>query len=509
MWGRRGSLLARSALLVGVLSGILPGAARAQQQVFRVVVVPGLELSDLEPLRDLGAVGLLVPGAGPRVSETSAMAALERGKLRNSLRGGLPEGPTLITVETAGAPPVSPPIIILGLPEGGDQPHERRYPIAVLGPGYEGLLMSRSTRIPGLVSIADVAPTALGAEGALSSQGAGNAVATLRELDNRIRDNSDARPFIALLAGLEILLLAAFLPRAALLGFATLLGANLALGAAGISTPWIALLVIGLSVGAGSPLLALAARSGLAVATVFAVVIAGYLVSLGIEGQTVALSPLGPSQNSRFYGLSNLLSATLIVPALAAVALLATELSWWAAAALAGIALAAVAGSRFGADGGTAIVLVAAYAALVVELAETRRRVAILVAALAAAAVAALVAIDAATGSSSHLTAAIGGGPSGFAADLRDRVVLAWKRATEHWYIETVVAAGALVLALLAIRLVLLGLPRRRRALPLALAIATGVSLVVNDSPLDVVAIGLVGYLAAQAYALEIGRAHV
>ena len=36
----------------------------------------------------------------------------------------------------------------------------RRYPIAVVGPGYHGVLTDTSTRLTGLISIADVAPSA-------------------------------------------------------------------------------------------------------------------------------------------------------------------------------------------------------------------------------------------------------------------------------------------------------------------------------------------------------------
>ena len=502
MRGRRGSHLARVALIAGALLAVFAAPARAEEQVFRVVVVPGLALDDLAPLQELGAVGLLVPGAGPRVSEDAAWAALLRGKVRNSLRGGLPAGPELIAAEAADVPPESGPVIVLGLPEGGDQPNVRRYPIAVLGAGYSGLLASTSTRIPGVVSIVDVAPTALATGRALSSRAEPDAVAALQDLDARIRDNSDSRPFAVLLAGMLILVLAAVFPPAALLGFAALLGSNLALGLGGVSTPWIVLLVTGLAVGAGAPLLASAARSPLAVACVFALILTAYLAVLATDGPGVALSPLGPSQNSRFFGLSNLLSSVLLVPALAAAALLQAELGWAVAGFVAALAVVTISGSRFGADGGTAVVLVVAYAALAVELATTRRRAAVAAAGLVAAAVAALVALDAATGVTSHLTDAVGSGPSGFAADLRDRLVLAWERTTEHWYITALVASGALVLALLAARLVLLGVPRPQRALPLAVALATAVSLVVNDSPLDVTAIGLVGYLAAQAYAL-------
>ena len=502
MRGRRASLLARTALVAVALAVASAEPALAAGQSFRVVVVEGLGLADLEALAPTAAVGLLVPGAGPRVSEDAALAALVRGKVRNSLRGGLPSGPVLIDYETAAEWPLEGPAIVLSLPVGGDQPHETRFPIAVLGDGYEGLLTSESTRIPGLVSIVDVAPTALGEDGGLGSVADPDAAGHVEALDARISDNATARPLAALLAGLVILALVAISPAAGLLGFAGALSANLVLGLAGVSEPWLVLAVIGLATGPAAWLASRRLGSPFGLAAVFAAVMLAYLVVLGADGQAVALSPLGPSQNSRFFGLSNLLSALLLVPALAGVALARIALGWGAAGAVAAVSLVAIAGSRFGTDGGTAIVLVAGLAVLTLELARERRRAAFAVAALAAAAVAALVAVDAATGPSSHLTDAIGGGPDGLAADLRDRAVLAWARATEHWWLSGLVAAGTVLIAVLAVRLVLAGMPRARRALPLALASATLVSLVVNDSPLDVTSAGLVGYLAAQAYAL-------
>ena len=489
-------------MLVATALALLAGEARAETQAFRVLVVPGLELADLEALQQRAAVGLLVPGAGPRVSEETALAGLERGMVRNSLRGGLPTGPVLISAGQADAVPGQGPTIVLGLPEGGDQPNDRRYPIAVIGPGFEGLLTSQSTRIPGLVSVADVAPTALGREDGLSSTPADDAVAELEALDARIDENGNVRPIASLLIGVVVLALAFVFPRAALLAFATGLAANLILGVAGVSSLPAVLAVLGLAVAAGAPLLALVARTRLAVALCLTVVVVGYLVAFLLDPSVVALSPLGPSQNARFYGLSNLLSAMLLVPVLAAVTLLKQRLGWFPALLLAAAALVTVAGSRLGADGGGAIVLVVSFAFLAVELAEARRRAVVLGVAAAVAAVAALVAVDALTGASSHITTAVGGGPVGFAEDLKDRVVLSWERATEHWYLALLVAAAAVVLALLAARLAGADLPRPVKALPLAIAIAVGASLVVNDSPLDVVAVGLVGYLVAQAYVL-------
>ncbi len=41
----------------------------------------------------------------------------------------------------------------------GEHANDRRYPIAIAGPGYDGLLVSDRTRVPGLVSIYDIKPT--------------------------------------------------------------------------------------------------------------------------------------------------------------------------------------------------------------------------------------------------------------------------------------------------------------------------------------------------------------
>lgn len=497
---------ARGLLLLVMLglAAAMPGLARAAVQELRVVAVPGLELGDLAGLEGEAAIGLVVPGAGPRVSEEAALAALERGAVRNSLRGGLPEGPVLVSVEvTPSLPPLGDRMVVLGIPAGGDQANDRRYPIAVVAPGFAGLLDSDRTKIPGLVSIADVAPTALGAADGLESSPSTTPVATLRELDDRIEANGRSRPIAALLAGVLILLLAFVFPRAALLGFATAVVANLVLGLAGASALWLVSLVEAVAVAGLAPALALAARRPLAVGGVLALAIVAYLAALGLDGSAVALSPLGPTQNSRFYGLSNLLSAMLLVPALGGAALLRVALGWLPALLVAAVSLVTVAGSRFGADGGTAIVLAVAYGFLAVELAEGRRRAVVATVAAAAAAVAALVALDAWTGAASHLTDAVGSGPGGLAADLQDRVVLSWERATDSWYLALLVAVGAIVLLLLALRLAASGLPRSVRALPLSLAVAVAVSLLVNDSPLDVVATGLVAYLAAQAYVLQ------
>jgi hypothetical protein len=491
----------RVVVVFAVLAVVVPSAGAATQDTparLPVVVVEGLELDDLERLAGRGAVGLLVPGAGPETSASLARAAVERAEARNSLYGGLPEGPVRIRVEEASTVPDGP-AIVLGLPRGGPQSNDRRYPIAVLAPGYDGLLTSPSTRIAGLVSVVDVAPTARGQEGALSSTSAAAAVAELRDLDTRIRDNGRARQPASIAAAVLVILLGLLGLRglvsahAAVVGVAAALLCSLLLGATGISEPLVTVPLV-----AGSVVLGVTAGrlSCTAVGWLLAATVAAYLVAMALDDRWVALSPLGPSQNARFYGLSNLLETMLLVPALAAAAILGRRFGPAAFVAVALGSLVAVAGSRFGADGGGAIVFAAGFAVLGALLVGGGRR-AVALAAAGAAAVVLLLAADAALGPATHVGETVRGGPVELAEDLADRVSLSWRRATARAQDALVVFAGVALLAFLAARL--RRLPREQAALPLAFAAAIAVSLVVNDSPVDVTIWGLAGLLAVSA----------
>ena len=474
-------------------------AGAAQATTFEVVVVPGFTLDDLEEAQELGAVGLLNPGAGPETSRALAEASLVRGEVRNSLRGGGPTGPPLLETTDGALGIAGAPAIYVGLPEGGLQPNDRRYPILVVGPGYEGLLTSEETRIPGLVSVVDVAPTALDRDGALSSEPADDAAADLRSLDERIDQNNGVRLPATILVCALVVALALVLPAAAVPGLAAALLANLLLGVAGVSGFWTVLVVLGLAVAVGGPLLARALPTPFGLGLVLAGVLAAYLLSLGIEGTTVALSPFGPTQNSRYYGLSNLLETLLLVPALAGAALLWTRLGWPGYGAIALLAFVAVAGNRFGADGGGAIVLAAGLAVLAVLLAGGGRRALAVAVAVALVLALGLVALDAATGGSSHVTRALADGPGDLANDLAERLELSWERATSEWYVAVVVAGLLALFAALVVRLLRRPEPLRARAVPLALAAAIAASLVVNDSPTDVLLVGTTCYVAVAA----------
>jgi hypothetical protein len=498
-----GSDIIRALGILGLLAALAAcfGEDAAAEQRFTVIVVPGLELDDLESLSRRGAVGLLVPAAGPRTSEETAVAALERGRVRNSLRGGLPEGPPLIRFERRNRPPREAPAIVLGLPRGGDQPNDRRYPIAVLGAGYGGLLESSSTRIPGIVSIIDVAPTALGTQDRLESRAADDAVPRLRELDDRIEENNSTRALASLAVWLSICVLAVLAPRAAVLAFATVVTASLVLGVAGVSTRWAVVAVLVLAVLGLAPAAAFAARAPEAVAVVCVAAIAGYLAAFAADGRWIALSPLGPTQNARFYGLSNLLETFLLLPAFVGAIVLARRGSVLFAA-VAVLALVTVSGSRFGADGGGAVVLAAGYTALTALLARSRRLALLATAAAGALGIALLFLLDELTGASSHVTRTIRGGPDELAEAFWDRILLSWARATDRVSTALIVAIAVVALALLVVRLLRSGTTARRAALPLAVVAAVATSLVVNDSPVDVAVTGLVAYLAVEAYTL-------
>jgi mono/diheme cytochrome c family protein len=397
---------------------------------------------------DRAAVGLLVPGAGPTVTRESALAALLRGKLEHGLLGGIAAGENRIVLGAPGGPE-----ILVSLPPAGRTDNDVRYPIALLG--ARGLLTSDSTRIDGLVSVTDIAT------GRLRVVAADDPAQALEDLDRRIERNSDWRlpltiALAALLIGMAILR-----PQHAVRALLVVLAANL----------WL------------SPLVAVAA--GIAVLLLplgwaCAAVLLAYLVAMGIDAETVALSPFGPSQSGRFYGINNLLETMLLAPALVGAALLGR-----AGVLVAALAFVTIGGNRFGADGGGIVVLAVAYLVLWLRLRGERLswRLAALVAVGAIALALALLGLDAATGGSSHVTDAVGDGPAALAGDIADRIELSVRRTAAS------IGATAVVLASLAI-LIATALRSRREPVLDAYLVGLAVSLVVNDTPGDVLGVG-------------------
>jgi hypothetical protein len=481
-------------MAAGIALAVAAPASAAPVEPTDVLAVPGLGLGDLDALAQVGAVGLVVPDAGPTTSQARAIASLARGEVVNSLRGTGPAGAPLIDVGVGRVEAwranaaVAGWRIVVGIPRGGPQSNDRRYPIAVaVG---TGLLTSDSTRIPGLVSIADVA------RGRLRVEPAEDPVAELWELDARIRDNGAARSIAGPVIALLVAGLALVRPRAAVLAFGTAAAANLVLGLAGVSEPWLTVPALALGTLAAISL-ARTLRTPIALGLVLAGVLAAYLVAMGLDAPSVALSPLGPTQNARFYGLSNLLETLLLVPSLAAAALLARRYGAPGFVAAAALALVTVAGSHFGADGGGAIVLAVGFAVLGVTQAGGGRRALALGLAGAAAAVT-LLAADALIGPATHVGESLRGGPDELTGDFADRVELSWERATAGWGVGLAIGAALVVLAVLVARSA-----RPPLALPLAVAAAIGASLLVNDSPKEVAVGGLVSYLVVERFSRD------
>ncbi len=434
----------RAALRLSIL--LLPLLAAAPAGAGVRIVAP----FELDRYADEAAIGLLVPGAGPEVTREGALSALLRGELEHDLLGGVAAGENLIELGAQGGPE-----ILVSLPPEGRSTNDRRYPIALLG--GEGLLTSDSTRIDGLVSITDVAA------GRLRTVPSGDPVAALERLDQRIDRNDSLRLPLTLLVAAAVLVLAAVRPSLALRALLVALAANLLL------SPWLALAAV-------------AAAVLLPIGLACAAIVAAYLVSLGLDAETVALSPLGPSQSGRFYGINNLLGTMLLAPALIGTAMLGR-----AGFVVAGLALVTVGGNRFGADGGGLLVLAAGLAVLGLRLNEVRltARSLAAVAGAVVAVVLVLVALDALTGGESHVTAALSGGPGELAGDLADRIELSVRR--------TLATPGALVVAIGGL-VALAGVALRGERTPVldAFLVALAVSLVVNDTPSDVLGIGAV-----------------
>jgi cytochrome c551/c552 len=438
-----------------------------------------------------GAAGLFAPGAGPTVSRASALASLRRGAVVNSVLGGTPSGRPKIVVTVGGRS--GDASIVVGLPPPGRQPNTRRYPIVIRGGSFHGILTSSSTRIPGLVSIGDIAATAQGlAEGRSPkiSYRPGD-LDDLRALDRRLTRAHDYRTGTL---GIAVGLLAALGASAFLLRSRLLARAAVVFGLAAV----IASLIVSAS-GAERANPVLLAFTGIALALTAAsaflprgpIIVAGLtalLIVLAVNTSVNSFGPLGPhpETGTRFYGLSNLEETLLLAPVLSAAAGV-----WFLP--VAALALVTVGWSHAGADGGGLLVFAVALAVLRLRqraVPLTPRRLA-LTAAGAVALGLALVGIDAALGGSSHVTHAVGSG-SVF-DDIWDRWRLSWEVVTSSWSKLLLFLAGAVGLGWLATR-------RPRAPAVDAVVVATLVSLVVNDTPVDVLGVGALGGLTLLAW---------
>jgi cytochrome c551/c552 len=150
----------------------------------------------------------------------------------------------------------------------------------------------------------------------------------------------------------------------------------------------------------------------------------------------------------------------------------------------------AIGWSKAGADGGGVLVFANALGVLGLRLrglALTPRRLALVGVAVLVVALA-FVGLDAVLGGSSHVTRAVGSGPDSLFGSLGHRLHLSWLSATDHWY-------RILIFLSCLAAIVLMGTMRPRRATVDALLAGLAVSLLVNDTPVDVIGVGALGCL--------------
>ncbi|HZO61363.1 MAG TPA: hypothetical protein VFB35_00115 [Gaiellaceae bacterium] len=470
-------------------------AAPARAADVSVLVVPPFDPASFAAR---GAVGLVVPGAGETVTREAAVASLVRGKVEPSVLGGTPSGRPLIDLGTRPGDVT----VYVALPRPGRHANTRRYPVAIVGGGYHGILVSSSTRIRGLVSIADIAPAAVALEQGrrprVRSSADADAAADLARLDRRLTRTHDVRLWATLIlvgsvlggALLAVGFRSAFLGRAGLLAAPAVLASSLLLAAVAVTRPWIvAVSLIGLTI--GSALAVAAVRRALPWALL--ALVGAYLVVFAAWPEVNSLAAIGarPDGGGRFYGAGNLTETVLLTVSLEAAALLGGR---WVPAVFA-LTVVTVGSSRAGADGGGIVVLLVAFGVLAAELYDVRftvRRV-VLGAAAAVAGVAAIVGLDAATGGSSHVTHAFRRGPVSLAEELAHRVHISAASIGSGAQEAIVFAVSVVALAVLWTR------PPRFPAGD-ALVAGVAVSLLVNDSPGDVASAGALSYAVLWAY---------
>jgi cytochrome c551/c552 len=446
-------------------------------------VLPAQEWSGLPPGT---ALGLYVPGAGGKISREGTIASLRRGKVENALLGGKPGGKVLVDLEFGRA--AERPAVYVQLPPPGEHSNTRRYLVAVDADGFSGILASDSTRIDGLVSIPDITQTAIALAGHKQADihSAQGSVDDLNRLDRRLTRVHRDRGWTLTLVAVLLFVLALLLPRAGVLLGAAAVAVSLVLSFTETTRFWEVLVLVG----TGSVALAvLASARRRAVPFAVALFFTAFLLVLTLSSETNSLAVLGarPDGGGRFYGIGNQIETLLLTPFIAAVVV--GGLPWLVP--LGALTLVTIGWSKAGADGGGLIVYAVALAVLLLRLRPgplTWRR-AVLAGAGVVVLALGLVGIDAALGGSSHVTDAVGTGPGSLLGDLGHRLHLSWESATKAWY--TIVQFLASLAAL-----VWIGTRTPRRISVDAMLVALAISLVVNDTPVDVIGLGALGCLA-------------
>jgi len=457
---------------------------------FRVVILDHITGWQLRDFARHGAVGLLVPGAGPTTNRRQALAHL----------GGVPSGPRLLSTNAAtGTPSRARTIVVTLPPKGTPISNDKRYYVAVLGGGFHGLLVSKTTKIPGLVSIVDIAPTALGhLRGSLTSTPSAHAIGTLRTLNAQIHANNRLKLAALITLACWALFLAVVRPRAALTLVPAALVANVGLGVAHVTNEVTIMAVLVIASVGGGLVLERLCRSDWSLLALFLGVLLAYAYLLARHPDWVAVTPLGPTQNSRFWGIGNQLETLLLAPILAGAAIAARRFGVLGFGLFGVVGLVLMTDNRLGSDGGGAIVLGVALAFLGARTFRFGVRGFALLLGAAAVVVLKVVSSNLSTSGPDHLRSAFGSGLSGVWAVARNRVPLSYVPALENWPVVMPLAIWFAVTFAVAVYVA-----RRRptRDLVLTLGAAIVTSLLVNDSAMYVLTGGVSGIASILRFA--------
>jgi hypothetical protein len=457
---------------------------------FQVVVLNRISDRTFALLGERGAVGLLRPGYGPTTNRRQALAELVRGAEVNARLGGVPGGDPLLDASKARVYPNCDMCIVLQLPpRGAPSANDRLYRIAVIGRGFHGLLTSPTTRIPGLVSIVDVAPTALDhLHSGMSWVPANASVADLSHLGAQIQGEDRLKyAGVFIVAGIVILF--------ALLGWSAArtaipvaLLANLVLGALHVTNEVAICAIFTAATVVGALWLARVCRDGLALLGLIVAVLLVYLLVFAARPGWAAITPLGPDQNLRFWGIGDQIATLLLTPVLMGAVIARQRLGWLGFGAFSLLGLMVMTDNRLGANGGGAIGLGLALALLGARL--SRRGVLALIggSAAAAAIVLAIVRHGLASPGPNHLRSAFGQGLGGLLRVAANRVPLVYIPALHDWALTLSLALLLIVSGVLAFRVT-----RAPAARDLLLALAAGLiaSLLVNDATGFMLAAGI------------------
>lgn len=497
-------LLALLAVLVSAgvaLAAPGPAAARTSppDAPFTVVILDRIDDAMFATLARRGAVGLMRPGYGPTTNRRRALAELVRGAEVNARLGGVPEGKPLINTNKLSVFPNCRRCIVVQLPpRGRPVANHRLYRIGVIGLGFHGLLTSPTTRIPGLVSIVDVAPTALRpVRGGMSSTPDSAAVAHINRLGSQIHGEERLK-YAGLFIAVGLVILLALLGwTAARTAIPAALLANLALGVFHVTNEVGIVAVFTVASALGALWLARVCRDDLALLGLIVLVLLAYLVMFVKRPEWAAVTPLGPDQNLRFWGIGDQIGTLLFAPLLIGAVIARQRLGWMGFLAFSLLGLFLMTDNRLGANGGGAIGLGLALAVLGARL--SRRGWPALVAGVtvSAAIVLAIVRHGLASPGPNHLRSAFGSGISGFLDVAAHRVPLVYAPAVHDWPLTLPLALMLIASCVLAFRVT-----RARAARDLLTALATGLvaSLLINDATGFMLAAGIACASAAARF---------